>query len=80
MRCCINPNIVKFNGKCGDLFTIEVDKGKFDTRYGVPSNIGDSHGDYIRFSFCANCGQMVGNFPIELDEDIEENDGDFEDD
>ena len=29
-------------------------------------NVGD--GDYLEFSYCADCGQMFGNFPLEIEE------------
>ncbi len=68
MSCCGNRNIIDFSGKCSDMFMIEADDGTFDTRNGVPENANIGGGDYVTFSFCANCGQMLGKFPIEFEE------------
>lgn len=30
----------------------------------VPENVGIGSGDYLRFSYCLDCGQIQGTFPI----------------
>lgn len=70
-NCCYNRNIVSVSAKCNDLFDILLQDGKLDTKHGVPYKANIGGGDYISFSFCANCGQMVGRFPIKLMEEDE---------
>lgn len=72
MSCCYERNIVEFSGKCGDLFVIDVEHGKFDTSNGVPKNSGIGGGDYVTFSYCANCGKIQGGFPIKFEESEED--------
>jgi hypothetical protein len=31
-----------------------------------PYHLGIGGGDYIKFSFCANCGQIQGTWPLNL--------------
>jgi hypothetical protein len=47
----------------------------------VPSDIGLGGGDYLRFAYCLECGQIQGDFPLPKteiesagDEDEEEDD------
>lgn len=59
---CNSDRIVKVNSKSGDRNTISYHDQYLDGY--VPRDIGIGGGDYIRFSYCLNCGQMQGTFPI----------------
>lgn len=68
MKCdkCGSDRIIQVNGKTSDLFDCQY-KNKDYQGY-VPKGIiiGDDgcYGDYIRFSFCLDCGKIQGNFPV----------------
>jgi len=34
----------------------------------VPRDMGIGGGDYVKFSYCADCGQIQGEFPVKLEE------------
>ena len=34
----------------------------------VPYGFGIGGGDYIRFNFCMDCGQLQGKFPLDITE------------
>lgn len=59
---CGSERIASVIGKVSDCCTIEID-GKEKTDY-VPRDMGIGGGDYLRFSYCLGCGQMIGQFPV----------------
>lgn len=66
MECqrCKKSAMIHIQGKCDDKFTAQL-----GNVYGygpdyVPDNIGIGKGDYIEFSYCAECGQIQGEFPV----------------
>ena len=62
---CNSERIMSVNGKTSDLFSCDGD-GHDHNGY-VPQGmvIGDGgYGDYIQFSYCLDCGQIQGQFPI----------------
>ena len=65
-RQCKSDRIASVTGKTSDLCFYEY-KGKESDGY-VPTTVGiagpDDFGDYIRFSYCLECGQIQGKFPI----------------
>lgn len=62
---CASKRLVKVMAKSSDLNTFEfLETGKFVDGY-VPGNLGIGRGDYIRFTYCLNCGQIQGNFPLD---------------
>lgn len=64
-NCHINC-LASVMGKCGDLFTLNLEaSGNMIEGEGVPNDVGIGGGDYIRFTYCLNCGQIQGNFPVE---------------
>lgn len=67
MACqrCKSKRVAHINGKCRDLCFFRVGKGKEHDGY-VPTDIGleDGYGDYIEFSYCLDCGQIQGKFPV----------------
>ncbi len=71
MSCCDKMNLINFSGKVSDLFEVDMEGIKMDDRFGVPSSIGlGSGGDYVEFSYCSNCGKMVGEFPLKITKDL----------
>jgi len=66
-ECCDKKNLINFSGKVSDMFGISIWDGIITCKNGVPKNIGlGDGGDYVTFSYCANCGQMMGNFPLSI--------------
>lgn len=67
MSCqrCKSDRIVTIHGKTSDLFDMDAN-GKHKSGY-VPTNLffGEGgYGDYMKVTFCAECGQIQGKFPI----------------
>jgi hypothetical protein len=64
MTCqrCDSKRIVEVNAKCSDLCSIRQDTNESDGY--VPEDLGIGGGDYIRFGFCLECGQLQGKFPM----------------
>ena len=78
MACkCGSKRIADISGKSSDCNNISIGGTTVDvhSEY-VPRDMGIGGGDYLRFSFCMDCGQMQGTFPIpetELEETAKEN-------
>lgn len=71
MTCqnCGSERIGKVSAKCSDACHYRL--GELELSYYVPSDLGIGGGDYVEFSYCLDCGQMQGEFPIpqsEVDE------------
>ena len=68
---CGGNNNLRFRARCKDMLEIELDGHIIHDGYAVGSEFGmndDSGGDYLIFTFCASCGQILnGNFPISKD-------------
>ena len=60
MTCqrCKSQSIMDVNGKCSDMYCGDYSKDGY-----VPRDLGIGGGDYIRFKFCLNCGQIQDKFP-----------------
>lgn len=65
MACqrCSSIKIVNVSGKCSDMFS--AGNAIIDYEGYVPHDLGIGGGDYIRFSYCLDCGQMQGAFPVD---------------
>lgn len=61
---CKSDRIISVSGKCADRFDAFI-KGRLYEGY-VPDDIGIGryHGDFIILTFCLDCGQMQGDFPL----------------
>jgi len=68
MNCqsCHSENIFQVNAKCDDRCTVKTPDDTIDDYVPYNANIGG--GDYIKFSVCADCGQMQGTWPIDINE------------
>ncbi len=48
--------------KCSDLCTVSIgDNERNGCGAAVPSDMGIGGGDYIRFAYCLDCGQLDGD-------------------
>lgn len=59
---CESTRVLSVNAKCSDLCSVRFWGGKEQDGY-VPSGFGIGGGDYVEFSYCADCGQIQGVFP-----------------
>lgn len=73
MECqrCGGNRIASIEGQSSDGNYGDIEGKKFCGEY-VPSNIGIGGGDYIRFSWCLNCGQIQGEWPVYHQDDENE--------
>lgn len=67
MSCqtCKSDRIADISGKCSDMcFFVVEGLGEHDGY--APRGVGlkNSYGDYVEFSYCLNCGQIQGEFPV----------------
>jgi hypothetical protein len=72
MKCstCGIERIARISGKTSDMFSMDcVPEGLDDYNGYVPNNMNIGGGDYIEFDYCLNCGQIQGNFPVDLSEE-----------
>jgi len=64
-QTCKSPRIANLCAKCSDLCCWEYTDIDHDGY--VPSNVGIGSDDYVEFDYCLDCGQIQGNFPIDMD-------------
>lgn len=60
---CGQTRLVSVCAKCSDLCNIQFWGGKEQNGY-VPSKFGIGGGDYVEFTYCFDCGQIQGKFPV----------------
>lgn len=71
MSCskCSSDRIAKVSAKCSDCCCVKFPDDE-DYRDGyVPYNVGIGGGDYIEIDWCMDCGQIQGDFPVEVPEE-----------
>jgi len=82
MACqrCKSDRVLDVGAKCSDCCGISSHNSEHEGY--VPKGIGIGGGDYVEFSYCLECGQIQGTFPIakEMVEENEEWDHCTEDD
>jgi hypothetical protein len=63
MKCqrCKSERIVDTSGHFRNVI-VTLDHLEVDGT--IPDDLGLGGGDYVRFSFCLDCGQMQGRFPV----------------
>lgn len=59
---CNSNRVASVNAKCSDCCGVNL--GDVSHEGYVPEGLGIGGGDYIDFSFCLDCGQLQGNFPL----------------
>lgn len=77
MTCqrCESDRITFISAKCSDMCYVNINQEENDGN--VPYDMGIGGGDFIKFDYCLECGQIQGEFPldvtdIERDDDLEE--------
>lgn len=65
MACqrCKSERIMSINAKCSDLCFASI--GEHEQSDYPPEDVGIGGGDYVEFSYCLNCGQIQGDFPVD---------------
>jgi len=68
MKCqkCGKERVMDVTGKTADMCFAELNGAEEDGY--VPRDIGIGGGDYIRFAFCLDCGQIQGEWPVQTPE------------
>lgn len=66
MSCikCGSERIISISSKSSDLNYFQYNGKEYEGYVVEDIGIGEG-GDYIEFSWCLDCGQIQGNFPIE---------------
>lgn len=59
---CKSTRIADFGAKCSDMSDTTINDVR-DDGY-VPDDIGIGGGDYVQLSYCLDCGQIQGEFPL----------------
>ena len=67
---CEHKNKISVTSKCSDCCYLKFfHDGRVGEHEGyVPKNIGIGGGDYIEFDYCADCGMILGDFPVDWKE------------
>jgi hypothetical protein len=68
MNCqkCKSQRVASVTAKCSDCCGVSL--GAADLDGYVPGDMGIGGGDYVEFSYCLDCGQLQGKFPLETTE------------
>jgi len=66
MECisCRSTRIINVSGKSRDMNFVLCLADNYKSEGYVPDGLNIGSGDYIEFEYCANCGQIQGEFPI----------------
>ena len=69
MACqrCASDNVFRLNAKCDDRCDVRTPTKEYEGY--VPYHLGVGGGDYVNFSVCADCGQMQGRWPKDLNDE-----------
>ena len=59
---CKSDRIVSMYGKVSDLCSVAI--GENEHQGFVPDDMGVGGGDDLDFEYCADCGQLQGEFPL----------------
>ena len=64
MSCikCSSERIAAVSGKTSDTCSVRV--GTNDRCDYVPGDMNIGSGDYLKFIYCLDCGQIQGSFPL----------------
>lgn len=62
---CSSNRILSLSGKTSDCFGAQYQGQKYDGYVLSDVGIGEDTSDYIEFSYCLECGQIQGKFPID---------------
>jgi hypothetical protein len=72
MSCqrCKSERTAHVSGKTSDMCSVQV--GEKDSNDYVPRDMNIGGGDYVSFSYCLDCGQMQGTWPLNYPCNLEE--------
>lgn len=59
---CGSPRLARVLGHCSDMCSIDL-AGKHTHGY-LPRDLGIGGGGDVHFSYCLDCGQIQGEFPL----------------
>jgi hypothetical protein len=64
MSCqtCKSERMIDVSAKCSDMFTASIGDHEYDGY--VPHDMEIGGGDYLEIYYCADCGQIQGDFPL----------------
>ena len=68
---CQSTRIARVTAKCSDLCYVKIEGvGEHDGYAPTDMGIGtkDTCGDYVEFSWCLDCGQIQGRWPVKQTE------------
>ena len=60
---CGSHRVISIVAKCSDMFQASTPCLQYSGY--VPNDLGIGSGDYLDFSYCFDCGKIVGDFPIQ---------------
>jgi hypothetical protein len=74
MACqsCNSERIIDVGAKCSDMFWATL--GSEEHNGYVLGHIGIGSGDYVEFSYCADCGHIQGTWPLPENISLKEED------
>ena len=61
---CNSPSLAVVSAKCSDMCYVAVGDKVHDGYVPKGMRIDDGTGDYVDFTYCTDCGQIQGRFPI----------------
>ncbi len=61
---CSSDQLANVGAKCSDLCSFETVWDQYESDGYVPDGVGIGGGDYVEFTYCLNCGQIQGTFPV----------------
>lgn len=83
MKCssCDSSRIASVSGKCSDLCFADVQVGDKTVEHDgyVPRDMGVGGGEDVSITYCLDCGQIQGKWPLpptELEESVDEDEDD----
>jgi len=62
MICPCN-RLTYVHAKCGDLITITHNNKDYNLNHIQAHAFGVGSGDYLKFTYCMDCGRIQGSFP-----------------
>lgn len=61
-QTCLSTRIASVTGKTDDRCSVAINGVGLDGY--VPLDMSIGGGDYLRFAYCLDCGQIQGKFPL----------------
>jgi hypothetical protein len=62
-QSCKSERIISIYGKCDDHCSVNIGENNHEGY--VPCDLGVGGGDDIELDYCADCGQLQGDFPLQ---------------